>query len=219
MKYFFDAGAHLLESVDYFKNKFLYSQDYNVFSFEPAYDGDIKDEIDSVIRTSRYEEYFRSFHFLPVAVASKSALLPFYRDRSYSLSESSSLEAEKGRTSGLNELRLVPALRLSDILRNYIKDSDYCILKIDIEGSEYDLIDDLYSTGQLKRVNQIYLELHDYRLRKDDRRDKRLFYQLQEFGLTARSWDAATIANGKPDSADHNQPITLSYINRLHSRY
>jgi len=219
MKYFFDAGAHLLESVNYFKCSFLDSQDYNVFSFEPAYDGDLKNEIDRIIHISRYEHYFRSFHFLPVAVASKSGLMHFYRDKSYSLSESSSLELEKARLSRVNEVKIVPTLRLSEILQNHLKDTDYCVLKVDIEGSEYDLFDDLYSTGQLKRVDQVYLELHDWKTRRDDKRDKRLFAQLQEFGITARSWDAAAIAKGKSGSADHNQPITLSYINQLHSRY
>ena len=219
MKYFFDAGSHLFEFFIYFGDNFLCSEDYRVVAFEAAYDGDLKKAIDKILETVQISKNFKSFHFILAAIAARSGLMKFYRDGSYALSESSSLEIEKARLSSRSEVRHVPALRLSDILADYVSANDYCIIKIDIEGSEYDVVSDLCSTGAISLVNELYLELHDWKTRKDPSRDIRLFYHLKEHGITARSWDAAGIQKGKGRKADHNKKIDLQYISQLHGTY
>ena len=219
MKYFIDAGAHLLESVKFFRDYFLLSQDYRVIAFEAAYDGDLKLAIDQILMNGELSSSFASFDFVPAAVAARSGLLTFYRDSSYSLSESSSLELEKARLSARTEVRRVPALCLSQIITDTVHEDDYCVLKIDIEGSDCDVVADLCMTGAIHLVNELYLELHDWKTRRDATRDIKLFHQLNEHGIIARSWDAAGIQKGKGKKADHYRKIDLQYISRLHSSY
>jgi FkbM family methyltransferase len=45
------------------------------------------------------------------------------------------------------------------ILNNFIRE-DFIVIKVDIEGAEYDLLEDLIETGAINFVNEIYIEWH-----------------------------------------------------------
>lgn len=53
-----------------------------------------------------------------------------------------------------------PALDVSDFLKRRIKPADYVVMKVDIEGAEWDLIPHLLSTGAIHLVDELFVEIH-----------------------------------------------------------
>lgn len=56
----------------------------------------------------------------------------------------------------------VDCIRFSD----FIKDYDDVLVRMDIEGEEYNVLDDLIETGEIKRIKYIEIEFHAHRLQK-----------------------------------------------------
>ncbi len=52
-----------------------------------------------------------------------------------------------------------------DYIFKHVSESDYVILKIDVEGKEYDILEHLLATGQLtKYVDKIFCEWHSHKI-------------------------------------------------------
>ena len=83
------------------------------------------------------------------------------------------------------------------------------LLKIDIEGSEYELIQHLYSAGTLPLANRVYVELHDHKLSKDISKDYQLLDTLLSHDIEVMSWDAA--GNSRNNNSKHWPSIWLSF--------
>lgn len=55
----------------------------------------------------------------------------------------------------------VPSTSLVKFLDNFNED-DYLVVKLDIEGSEYYVIEDLLISGKINSINELYIEWHDH---------------------------------------------------------
>lgn len=55
----------------------------------------------------------------------------------------------------------VPSRSLSEFLDDF-DDEDYLVVKLDIEGSEYFVIEDLFITGKIEMIDELYIEWHDH---------------------------------------------------------
>jgi FkbM family methyltransferase len=44
---------------------------------------------------------------------------------------------------------------------NSFSDNDYIVLKLDIEGAEYDVLNHLIKTNTITKINELYVEFHD----------------------------------------------------------
>lgn len=69
----------------------------------------------------------------------------------------------------------------TDKLSRYIKNRHISLIKIDIEGSEYEVFDDLFSTGYLLNIEEIIFESH-YFNSKQFRIYKKIISNLREYG-------------------------------------
>lgn len=65
----------------------------------------------------------------------------------------------------LSEPILVETIDLSNFIDrlNY----EYICLKLDVEGSEYDILKRMMETSSLKKVNKLYVEFHNYAIDSD----------------------------------------------------
>lgn len=54
----------------------------------------------------------------------------------------------------------VQCISLSSFIEQFNQD-DYIILKLDIEGAEYDVLEDLIKTNMITKINELYVEFHD----------------------------------------------------------
>ncbi|KAF8721384.1 hypothetical protein HU200_023096 [Digitaria exilis] len=66
--------------------------------------------------------------------------------------------AAKGVSSG--EVRRVPAFDLAAWLKRTVSEQDYVVMKMDVEGTEFDLIPRMIDTGAICLVDELFLECH-----------------------------------------------------------
>ena len=210
-KYFFDLGSHLFESVYEFSKLYQDAAEYNVFCFEAAYESDLRETINSILPKIHSDLEFASFSFLPVAVSTESTIETLKRDLSYPDSESSSLRRDKNME--IYKFIKVPSIDLALFLRAVVSADDYCILKIDIEGSEYELVEYMNSVGILPLIRRVYIELHEHKLTKDISKDFKLLETLLAHGIEVMSWDAA--GSCKNNYSNHCKKIDHDYIRKL----
>ena len=67
-----------------------------------------------------------------------------------------------GATNGVSsgELRRVPAFDLAEWLKRTVSEQDFVVMKMDVEGTEFDLIPRMLDTGAICLVDELFLECH-----------------------------------------------------------
>lgn len=63
--------------------------------------------------------------------------------------------------------RAVRSINLARLLTNKVRKEDFLVLKVDIEGGEYSLLDCLVKSPAIDLVDQLWLERHDFWVNKD----------------------------------------------------
>ena len=96
----------------------------------------------------------------------------------------------RGKTTGYiddSRTQIVSVINFSKYVIENFSSCDYIILKIDIEGEEYDLLNHMISTGSIKQIDEIYCEWHYQKLKKSDvdykTVHKKLIKELNELGF------------------------------------
>lgn len=81
---------------------------------------------------------------------------------------------------------MVDVIDFSEYLINNFDKDDYIILKIDIEGAEYDLLEHLIKTCSISYIDKIFCEWHYHKIAREDmnkdRHDK-LVKKLNKIGI------------------------------------
>ncbi|KAL6896676.1 hypothetical protein ACP4OV_007248 [Aristida adscensionis] len=103
-----------------------------------------------------------------------------------------------GKMSG--EVRSVPAFDFAEWLKQTVSEQDYVVMKMDVEGTEFDLIPRLFDTGAICLIDELFLECHYNRWQKccpGERSPKyentyeeclELFSSLRESGVLVHQW-------------------------------
>jgi FkbM family methyltransferase len=71
------------------------------------------------------------------------------------------LKPEKKEKLDLDNPIKVKCIDTSEFLKQFDNDN-YIILKLDVEGSEYEILNHLIETGEINKINELYVEFHDY---------------------------------------------------------
>lgn len=82
-------------------------------------------------------------------------------------------------------------IRLSDFLKENITKNDYVVIKLDIEGSEFEVLEDLIVTDTYKLLSEVYVEWHErffpdiekYKNKKID-----IINKLKEYSVIVHEW-------------------------------
>lgn len=146
-KIFIDCGGHIGESIRYFRKHYDPNHEYEIFSFEPLPDNiEILKQIEGVT-------------VMPYAVSTFDGVAKFYTG----LPQSGSL-SDKKRTGGLDgetciDVRTIDfAYWLKDLVSgDYVPE---ITIKLNIEGSEYEVIDKLHKWGLLPFVKKWFVNWH-----------------------------------------------------------
>uniref|UniRef100_A0A0E0EGH0 Uncharacterized protein n=1 Tax=Oryza meridionalis TaxID=40149 RepID=A0A0E0EGH0_9ORYZ len=64
------------------------------------------------------------------------------------------------------EVRSVPAFDFAEWLKRTVSEQDYVVMKMDVEGTEFDLIPRLFDTGAICLIDELFLECHYNRWQK-----------------------------------------------------
>ena len=134
-KIFIDCGAHCGESILEAKKRF--GNETKIYSFEA-----------NTNLTNALIDHFKDDNNVKIenkAVWIEDSFIEFYLSTSWS--DGSSLYSEKisGGVSKNISLK-VPCIDLDSFINSFDKD-DYIILKLDVEGAEYEILNKLIDTG------------------------------------------------------------------------
>ena len=142
-KVFIDCGANKGQSVDWLRAKYDPYEEFEVHCFEP---------------TPNYQKYFgKKINFHNTAVWIKDCFVDFYVRSSLG----STLMSEKTSGGPVREVIKTKAIDLSKWITDNFDKEDYIILKIDIEGAEFEVVDKLLNDGVIDDyIDIISVEFH-----------------------------------------------------------
>jgi FkbM family methyltransferase len=155
-----DCGANVGMSVLFFK---LQHPDARVVAFEP------EPAAFARLRRMVEENGLAGVELHEAAVGGEEGTIDFY-------GEAGSITASADPAWGGSEARRVAAVRLSRFVTGPVD-----FLKLDVEGAEYAVVDDLARTGALAQVRQAVIEWHE--VATEPRGPERLMEVLRGAGM------------------------------------
>lgn len=168
-KIFIDCGANEGQSIDNFIKKWTDWKEYSIISFEA--DPRLMKSFD---RFSNLE----NVEINNTAVWIYDGTVNFYQCQDGKVS--SSIIGTK-RTGRLSNIPIsVNCIDLAKLILN-IKNASNIILKIDIEGGEYDLLEHMLKTNVFEYIHELYIEFHEGKVNKTINDNIYLLNQLKSY--------------------------------------
>ena len=174
---FIDLGANLGQSVLAFLEwKSLEAKEYDIISFEANIEF-VQKWIDNVLP---HQQCFRTVNLIPSVVGSSSSeqLVSF---DGWKLAEIRGAEPHRQR--------LAPSFDFISWFKSIARSNQEIILKMDIEGAEYELISKMVQEDLLKHVNTLFMEIHGAKHGFDISRTNHLIHLIYEAGATPYLWE------------------------------
>lgn len=174
MKYIYiDGGARIGESIEILldnRNELMGCDAY-LFECNPHH-------IDTLNKISKDNKKY-NFIVKEEALWVEDTLKNFYISNDKWGDLGSTLKPEKNESLERDNPLLVKCIDISEFLKNF--NDEYIILKLDVEGAEYDILNHLISTGLIEKVNELYVEFHDYFFNEssNDIKNKLLEYNIK----------------------------------------
>jgi len=188
-KYFIDCGAHCGESILAAKQRF--GNDIITISFEPI--PGLAKQLQEIHQNDPTVNIQNS------AVWINNEVKKFHLSEEYT--DGSSL------LNSLNNLRddhflNIPCFDLSSWIADTFNEDDYIILKLDIEGAEYEVLNKLIDDGNIHLINELWGEWHDMKI-KDDHTQKlatKVYDYLKDNNISFKEWEIHIPTYGKSHS-------------------
>lgn len=174
---FLDCGANIGNSVDMFLDKYPKANQYEIFSFEA---------------NPKQKKFFenKKTNFFNKAVWVKDGTLRFYLGKSEK-SESSSVYKHK-KTGRLSLTpTIVPCIDFSKWIMDTFSKDDNIILKLDIEGAEYDVLKKMFKDKSIDYIKKLYVDWHWNKVDYPQEQHNHLVDKLKKIGIIPYNWDAA----------------------------
>ena len=174
-KVFLDLGAHAAISVKKFREEYPNSDEYEIISFEcnPRFT-EVLQNTDDIV-------------FYNKAAWIEDGTQDFY------LGHAASSSLIYGKTRGnldFDNPITVESVDISKwVVENFSKD-DYIIMKMDIEGAEYEVLPKMIEDGSIDYVNIVYAEFHGKKVHKEREDTKKIRTAIRERGIPVHHWDA-----------------------------
>ena len=155
-KIFIDCGANIGQSIIHFNTLYRDSKDYKIYSFEgnPKLISEINKIHKKLIDEGKLEVFNK-------VVWKKDGEIKFYISREDSLG--SSTNKNKWNVNKNNYV-IVESIDLSKWIKENFNKNDFIVLKMDIEGAEYEVVPHMLKTGVISYINKFYLEGHYHRI-------------------------------------------------------
>jgi FkbM family methyltransferase len=169
-KVFIDAGANIGQSIENFIKNWQNWREFEIHSFEAN------------PRLVRYFDKYKdieNINFYNKAVWINDGSVEFYLCNSGNCS--SSVVGSK-ITGNLDKIpTIIPCIDISNFIKNRYKKEDYIILKIDIEGGEYELVQHMIDNKTFEYVDVLYIEFHNRKVGKTKQDDEFLLNEMHKF--------------------------------------
>jgi protein YibB len=166
-KKFFDCGTHLFQGFQHFSELYSIDNTWECYCFEA---NPITYKFSEKIRNELLEKGYNISHFNS-AVSNKEEMLKincaqdgesFTNQGSNILREPPERDIVYGGHFNYDKEEIqVKGINFADFLKNNTDPEDFVIIKMDIEGAEFDVLDSLIDSGVFKNINKIYVEFHE----------------------------------------------------------
>lgn len=149
MKNLIVLGAGSGDDIDHFKRNIVPGEgNWEIYAFEPG-----------PIRCKNLATRFKShpyIHCIHAAAVTFDGEVKLYQGKSGDNSRSTLANKINVRS----DYHIVPAIDITEWMKRNIKETDYNVMVIDIEGGEYDVIDSIIEKEMLGWINELYIEFH-----------------------------------------------------------
>jgi FkbM family methyltransferase len=178
-----DCGSHLGESVKKFRN-ILNDITYEYHMFEA------NTYLYNQIELNPEFDDCKKFNF---AISNKNDVIKLWGCVKNKNSVGSTTQKSKANWDSIEETDYieVKSINLSEYIKNNFNKEDYIILKLDIEGSEYDVLRDLIDTEVIHYVNELFCEFHSCWMSSEFlEKEQQIKNDLNKINLNLSYWDA-----------------------------
>ena len=154
-KYFIDLGGHDGCSIRKFKKVYDTNDEYSCITFEA-------NKI-----YSKYYSNLKNHILIDKAAYIYDGKIEMNMDRNHGGFGSSIIKEKNDRTPGQLDRKnpdLVDCINFSQWIKNNFNEKDYILVKMDIEGSEYDILEKMIEDDTIKYINKLYIEWHNKKL-------------------------------------------------------
>lgn len=142
---------------------------------------------------------WKYYEFVPTKLI-KKAVYKHNRRIDMIIDETNSLgntiiKSKKMRTQAIPITQKVECVRLSEFIRSISDKYDKIVLKLDVEGAEYEILEDLISENQIENIYKLYSEFHWYKCDTEiftEHRHEILIHDLVDM-LPLCEWDATNL--------------------------
>ena len=174
-KFFIDLGGHDGCSIKKFKEEYDIDNEYYCYSFEA---------------NKTYCSFFENFEnhtFINKAAHTYDGNIEMNIDRKQGFG-SSIIKEKKDRKPGQldrDNPDTVECIDFSKWINNNFDKDDYIIVKMDIEGSEYDILEKMIKDGTLTHINKLFIEWHYHKVNIEniEERHNTLLEKLKNYNL------------------------------------
>lgn len=148
-KVFIDCGGHKGQSVRYFKETFRNADDYEIHSFEP------NTQLHELLKRYGGKVYKE-------AVTTVDGRIPFYT--AHQSQGATTVLGKKTAMIDYDNPVKVPSVDLSKWIMDNFKIEDYIVLKLNIEGAEYEILKKMIRDGSIHFIDELYVEFHSTKI-------------------------------------------------------
>jgi FkbM family methyltransferase len=147
-KVLLDCGANIGQSYEWFMKNRDDSDEYEVHCFEPV---------------PSFKHHFenKNLTFHSDAVWIEDGTIDFYDKGGLS----STLYKHKIDNAGQGTRTTSSCIDFSKFIKDNFKLSDYIIVKMDIEGAEYKVIEKMLEKGTFEYIDEFYIEFHGSKIK------------------------------------------------------
>lgn len=154
-KIFIDGGARVGESLPYFLNKRDDLKHCDVYFFEC--NPDHQDTLKEIAETNKdYNIFVRS-----EALWIDEGVKNFYISNDQWGDLGCTLDPYKLESLDRDNVLEVSTISLSNFIYSLPNDS-YIVLKLDVEGAEFEIVNDLLQKGSINKIKELHIEWHDH---------------------------------------------------------
>jgi FkbM family methyltransferase len=183
-KIFIDGGANLGQSTEAFCNQKKGLKDYEIFCFEPSRD-EAKLLKPLKNKLTKLKQKVKEITLINKAIWTEDGEITFY-DKG---TESNSIFLRDQFINNPDVKKItVESVNLSKWIQENFSKDDYIVLKLDIEGAEYEVFEKLCEDGVIKWFNKIYAEVHGIKSERSYEETINMIEQVNSFGKEIIAW-------------------------------
>jgi FkbM family methyltransferase len=172
-KIFIDCGANMGQSIDHFNTMYSDSDEYEIYSFEGnlKLTVEIEKKYKNLVSGGKLKIYNK-------VVWIHDGKLKFYISSGDTLGSSTNNHKWNVRD---DNFEMVESINLSKWIKTNFDKNDIIVLKMDIEGGEYEVIPHMLKTGVIDYINKFYFEGHYHKMKgnKEQNRLKKIHEYIQ----------------------------------------